>query len=93
MITSFGEDDGGVMARVMVAITGAVVCAAVATIAVYIIVIANKRLQNPRVLNETEEYSETEDVEKVENNEEHFETEDTEKIKNNGENNGREKHI
>lgn len=78
MITSFGEDDGGAMARVMVAITGAVVCAAVATIAVYIIVIANKRLQNPRVLNETEEHSETEDAEK---------------IKNNGENNGREKHI
>ncbi len=79
MITSFGEDDGGVMARVMVAITGAVVCAAVATIAVYIIVIANKRLQNPRVLNETEEHSETEDVEKVENNEERSETGDAQK--------------
>lgn len=93
MITAFGEDDGGEMARVMVAITGAAVCAAVVAIAVYIIVIANKRLQNPRVLRETEEHSETEDVEKTGRNREHSETEDAQKIENNGENNGREKHI
>ena len=93
MITAFGEDDGGAMARVMVAITGAVVCAAVVAIAVYIIVIANKRLQNPRVSKETEEHSETADVEKTESNEEHYEIGDTQKIENNGENNGREKHI
>jgi hypothetical protein len=49
MISVFGADDGGEFSRIMVAITGAVVCAIVAAIAVYIIIIANKKLQNNRI--------------------------------------------
>lgn len=60
MITAFGRDDGGKFARIMVAITGAAVCAIVAAIAVYIIVIVNKRLQN------TEKIIENEDDNKIE---------------------------
>ena len=63
MITAFGVDDGGKFAKIMVAITGAGVCAIVAAIAVYIIVIVNKRLQN------TEKIIENEDDKKIENSE------------------------
>ncbi|MBQ9733789.1 MAG: hypothetical protein IJV74_06110 [Clostridia bacterium] len=55
MISAFGVDDGGEFSRIMVAITGAVVCAIVAAIAVYIIVIANKRLQNNRISEENKD--------------------------------------
>ena len=46
MITVFGGEEQGSFSKVMTASTGAVICAAVVAIAVYIIVIANKYLQN-----------------------------------------------
>jgi hypothetical protein len=55
MISAFGADDGGEFSRIMVAITGAAVCAIVAAIAVYIIVLANKRLQNNRISEENKD--------------------------------------
>lgn len=59
MISAFGADDGGEFSRIMVAATGAVVCAIVAAIAVYIIVIANKRLQNDRISEENKDLEKT----------------------------------
>jgi hypothetical protein len=55
MISAFGADDGGEFSRIMVAITCAAVCAIVAAIAVYIIVLANKRLQNNRISEENKD--------------------------------------
>lgn len=59
MISAFGADDGGEFSRIMVAITGAAVCAIVAAIAIYIIVIANKRLQNNRISEENKDLEKT----------------------------------
>ncbi len=74
MITVFGGEEKGDFLKIMTASTGAVICAAVAGIAVYIIIIANKYLQN------------TDKIKKNKTSEKPRDLENTKKV---GEENGR----
>jgi preprotein translocase subunit SecF len=64
MITVFGGENQKGFSKIMTAATGAGICAAVVAIAVYIIVIANKYLQNTDKIEENKDCPENKVFEK-----------------------------